>query len=589
MKPIASLLVFYTLIIPAWKNGPLDSLNTKSPSRIPFLNSTMVAEQYRLFTQIKDPRIRSCMALDFAKFNNPKAVEKLELMLEAEKNDLVKADILSALLALRNVAKCENRDLLAKLMKSDAPSVRTKAAVLYLAVSSDGDALLHMLGKENSLFVRSFLWKELSGVPDACSDSSLRKLLSSEFDENRAGSAAILATKSKAPDNDQDLLKATGDPSVAVRMALAEALAKKNLGYQLLERLSKDTSVSVRGMVARVCSTPNMLDILDKLAKDPDSETRRLAIVSLGNLKNAKATDTILKAFSDEYKPVRTAAEKAIAAISPDSEAKRKIGDILLSNAKSRYSAVTAIGLLGDKRFAEKIEKILSESSNDDLSRRCVEALRRLDYSGAWKTVAAKANCKSPETRKAVAAALGTFAEKKSFPVLVELSKDDNASVAKEALLWMGRIADPFFSPALLEAAERVEAKPDIRSYACCGLAKVGASDSKTLNWLRKLVLSKIIPTEKDKDFDVDYVRASALLACVEMSKAGKQKAKATAEDIFKSLGVGDGTFATTPIRADLGEFVRQIKAYHDEVELKPEPMPLIKPMLTVETAGKKR
>ncbi len=591
MKILASLTAFYTLIIPIWEKGPLSARNTPPPNNVTFINSTKLEEQFKFFGQIKDPRIRSQIAISLAQSNNPKAVEKLVLMLGTEKDELVKADILSALLALRKTAKCGHRSLMAKLMTSEAPSIRGKAAVLYLDASGDADVVLRMLGKEKSLFVRSLLWKELRAVPNACNDSELRKLLGSEFDENRAGVTAILAGKSKNPDSDQALQKVIGDPSVIVRMALAKALIDNARGAQLLARLSKDTSTSVRGMVATAHSPPKILNTLVNLASDPDSETRRLAILSLGYFKSATAVGAVIKAFSDKDERVRTAAENAIAAIFPDDETKKKIGGELLDNLKSRHSAVTAIGLLNAKEFAEKVEKLLASTTDEDLSRRCVETLGKLGYTKAWRTVAAKANSKSPGVRRAVATALGVFAKKPSFAVLVKLSEDQTTEVAKEALLWMGRIGDTFFAPALLKAAKRITGSPDIRSYACWGLSKVNSTDPRVTQWLRKIVLTKIIRIRGGQMiFDIDYSRASALLACVDMGKAGNANAAATARDILKVVNnTSDETFSTVEISKYLADLFRQIDAYAKGEKATPRPIPTLEPELTVKNIHEKR
>jgi HEAT repeat protein len=598
MKLIASLLVFYPLIIPLWEKGPLDMEDVTLPDRVSFLNDAGVASQVRLYPQFDTPEVRSAIASDFAKFHNPKAVAKLVVLLASEKNPMVQADILNSLLLSRNVAACGRKDLLWKFAASDNPSVRGKAIVLYLDNGGALDTVLERLVAERSIYVRNVVWDAVSSSKiTKPGDAVLRKLLASEYPENRAGAVAFLGGISGEPDGDSDLAKVVADTSAFARAALAKTLAsRKSGGVGLLKRLASDDSAIVRGFVATSSSNPEMLGALVGLAGDHDPETRRLAVISLGSFKSTDAIDTVLKAFSDKELSVRTAAESAIAEIAPGDGILERVGGALLDASASRSSAVSALGLLGAEKYAERIKRVLDASNDDDLSLRCVVALGRLNYKPAWKAVAAKAGCQSPKVRREVAWTLGVLAEKGAFGALSRLSRDDDLDVTKEALRSMGEIGDPVFTPDLMAAAKRVDKTPcDIRSSACWGLARSGSPKPDVLNWLRALALKKIIPSNAGKDYDADHVRASAILALVELGKRNA-KAKSVAADVLKRFATeGDGdalaTLDTTLFGDALKDFARQIKAYMDgnAGDMKPTPMPLTSPILTVEPIKRKK
>ena len=334
-----------------------------------------------------------------------------------------------------------------------------------------------------------------------------------------------------------------------------------------------------------------MLDVLVELTKDSDSEVRRLAVLSLGAFKERSAIDAVLKAFSDEALPVRSAAERAIAAISPGKEVLDGIGGALLDSPSSRASAVTALGLLNAVGYSEKITGIL-RSSDGDLAKRCVVALGRLKYGQAWREVAAKAGSEDQVMRLEVAKTLGVLGVGESFSVLSKLANDGDWDVMKEALLSMGRIGDSAFVPDLLAAAKRVDKTPcEVRSYACWGLARTVSSFKPGIGrWLSALALKKVVPTDAGKDYDADCVRSSAVLALIEMGKKSK-KAKAEAESILKEFGGSEDGFASTYVGVALSDYVRQIKAYLEGKAdgLEPTPVPTTAPMLTVAPIKKRK
>ena len=584
MKLIASLLLFYPLIVPIWENGPLNSDNTKNPQSRTFLTKAEVETQIELFNEIHDAATRSRMVFEIIRSNNPVAVPELLRLLRKEKNTLVKTDLLKALFNMRDIKACGVSPILKKFLKDESPSRRAYAAALMIANSYDLDAVLGMLMSENSKFVLNLTIKEFMRKPNECSRQRLLEALKSDNAILAAGAAALLGARSENPDNTTLLAKYAVDDRVSVRSALAASLAnRKSGGLALLTTLSKDANSSVRSFVAASRPNKTRLPLYLELANDPDWEVRRVAVKSLGLINDPKSITALLNAISDEAAPVRKAAEQSLIALKPSTEIMQKMVDDHLKSTQSLPSAITVLGELKFAPSTRAITKILKKSNDDDVTWRSVKALGLLKYDKAWKVVDKRAASANPAIRAAVAESLGVFAQNGSYDTILKLSDDKDSKVASEAIKAMGVTKSSSFKTRLLRALKQVQSAATIRSNACWSEARTGEPSSSAQAQLQRLALEQVIPAMGMMEYDSDYVRISATLALVDLGKDFPGAAKSAKAILKKLKEKASGDFAIQVAGETLKEFARQTELYmNGKKNISKTQFPISKPALTV-------
>ncbi|MCK5843511.1 MAG: HEAT repeat domain-containing protein [Victivallales bacterium] len=583
MKLIASLMLFYPLIVPIWENAPLDGDNTKNPESRTFLTKPEVETQIELFNGIPDAATRSRMVFEIIRSNNPAAVPELLRLLRKEKNPLVKTDLLKALFNMRDIKACGISPILKKLLKDVLPSRRAYAAALMVANSYDLDAVLDALMSENSKFVLSLTLRELMRKPNECSRQRLLEALKSDNAILAAGAAALLAARSDNPDDTTLLAKYAVDDRVSVRSALAASLAnRKSGGLALLTTLSKDANSSVRSFVAASQPNKTRLPLYLELAKDVDWDVRRLAVNSLGMINDPKSITSLLQAISDKAPPVRKAAENSLIALKPSTEIMQKMVDEHLKSAQSLPSAITVLGELKFAPSTRAITKILKKSNDDDVAWRSIKALGLLKYDTAWKVVDKRASSANPAIRTAVAESLGIFAQNGSYDTILKLSDDKNAKVASEAIKAMGVTKSSSFKSRILRALKQVQSASTIRSNACWSEARTGEPSSAAKAQLKRLALEQVIPAMGMKEYDSDYVRISATLALVDLGKSFPSAAESAKNVLTKLQEDTTGDFEAQIAGDTLKEFARQAELYMNGKNNIPKTQfPTSKPMLT--------
>lgn len=591
MSLIQSILIFYPLIIPVWELGPIDNVNIKRAESLPFENDSQVAFQISSFKKIIDPRIRSKIAIELISSNNPNAVDGLtEIYLNDSKNTVVQADIIKSLYELKHIKKCSNNSMLKMCMTNNNESIRAYGAGLYLANSKDSSAILNLLKNEKSIFVKNLLWGDLQKSPQLCTPESLEALLTSKDDTNRAGAANISAMIVNKPDLHKELNKCTDDKSIIIRASLASGLAsRKSGGSQLLSKLATDKAVQVRTIVASANPSKNREDFQIALTEDKDPEVRRLAVHSLRNYKNAKSYDAILNKLNDPFKCVRTAVADSLIYLKPPTEVLDRIGKEFLTQKPALYPSIRVLGTLNEQRFNKEIESILKDSDDSDLTRRAINALGSNKYKDAANSIAKNADSKDADVRQAVAYALGQFALKEYFPVLVKLSNDNKSIVAFEAIKFMGLIKDSFFITQIMNILKNVTIPSIERSCAAWSLAQVNKPTKAQIKLLNRNIMEKIIPIPMSPpNYDSYFARISYCLTLIKFAKTDK-KTKVIIADILEQLKkTRDQQGMTFISDTTLQEYARQADLYLEGKNIAKTPLPTFSPHKTVNKYTKK-
>ena len=584
MTLIQSLLIFYPLIVPVWEAGPFDNHNIDRAESLDFLTTPEIQFQMESLKVLKDPRLRSRIAIDLIDSNNPEAIKGLTFFYELEKIDSVKADILTVLYKMKHIEKCANSSMLKACLKNDNVIIRSYGTALYLDKTKDASPVLNLLKNEKALFVKNLLWNDLKTYYKESPEDLLKELLNSTDPLTRAGAARQLAMKVDNPDADSSLKKAVSDKSSIVRAYLAEGLAQRvSGGAELLATLAKDVAVPVRAFAASAKPAPARVNMHIALSADPDSEVRRLAVVAFRYYKEPAAIDALLKAMNDSFKPTRTAAEDSLIYMKATPAILERVGKEYLEQKPAVYSAVRVLGTLNDQRFNAKIEEILNSATDTDLMRRAINALCALDYKKASGSVDKKATCQEPLVREAVGNALGVLNIKDTFDTLVKLSDDKDRKVTLAAIKGMGVTKDPYFINCLMGVAKDVKRASTRRAFSYWSMARINQPSSGMVSLLKRNILKKIIPIPMSPpDYDTDFARISAVMALIEFSKKDSAAKKAALVTIA-TLKTPSSQQGTEFISGEtLQEYARQAELYMQGKTIEKVPLPTSSPVLTV-------
>lgn len=590
MKLLLLAAVLYPLLHAVWEKEPFTSENIRTPDAQCYLDNSKIREQQVFFRQLKDPRLKASTIKIISDSNNPFAIKVLENILREEKNEELATEILAALYKLREYGKLYNPSGLKKYFGHKNPRLRAYAVSVYLDDSEDADAGISEFENEKSPSAEAIILEELDDHFDKLKTKNLKDMLESENEMKKACAAYLLALSSKNPDAVPELMNIASNGTVLSKIFLIRGLDKKERGVKLImERLSGDKSPIIRKSVASVPFFPQMENIYIKLSSDSDWKVRQAASESLGSAKgSSSAVEALLKRLGDSYKPVRDSAEKSLVKLNPGEEFMPSLG-ALLKDSSARASAIYVLGELGAKKYAPEIQKILENTGNTDLKIRAVDALGKLEYKDAWKSICANSSSSNAELRKAVARAIGKIRVRQAYKSLDKLAKDKNREVVLEAVKAMGISGDKSYNPILyklLKSNSSDGLSMDLRSTAAWALAKINSPDSKILKRLQDLCIKKVIVYEGEKNYDSDFVRAAALFALSDMSVKHDEATKvlkATLKEIKKPLW--DTNLATD----ELKEYSRQIILQKKKKKVVPSEVPRVEPILTVQKYVEKK
>jgi len=242
----------------------------------------------------------------------------------------------------------------------------------------------------------------------------------------------------------EPLIKSLYDPDPDVQIFAAVFL--KFLGASSailpLSQLVNDKSIEgrVRAVFLHVMARLNpeqIFEVLVKFLDDPDIEVKGSAVEELGESKNLKATQPLLKLLNDsnEAEEIRKEAIEALG----------KLGDKLAfesllkawkdeSEISVQLTAVEALGNLGDKRAVEPLIEALKEK-NSFVPEFAVIALDKLGDKRAVEPLIEVLLDQSRVTPKqAAAVALGKLASPEVIEALVKTLKAENWQLRKTVI-----------------------------------------------------------------------------------------------------------------------------------------------------------
>jgi HEAT repeat protein len=397
-----------------------------------------------------------------------------------------------------------------------------------------------MLESEKSEFAANIVWKKLLDKKTICGEDALSSAYKKIPEFQRPQLLRVLVEISKNPDKNPIVSEAVNTGTLEEKAAVIEALAsRKDLGDEILAKFAEDGDIRLRLAAAKSLPRDGRLAFLLKLSEDEDYEVRRLAAISLGAFGKSnkkEAVSGVMKRLGDPELLVRNEAEKILIG--------NQIGEEYLKEIQGKYlnsdsSMASSIVVLGDLKFtaaSQDIHKILIEKNNDEIKRRALMALGRLEYFPSAKDAAKSAGSANPEVRRAAAFALGNLKDKETFEAIAKLANDSEDEVSAEALSGIAKIADPFFLDTVAGCIKKVKARDIVRSSAARAAGKIKESSAEIKKSLKRICVDKTIPVMGMGDeFDSDYARASAAWALVDIALMEPAFAK-EAKDILTVL-----------------------------------------------------
>jgi len=360
-------------------------------------------------------------------------------------------------------------------------------------------------------------------------DERAENILSGNLGEKEASSKTpdeSIDGRQRPKEVSEDILQAIEAKDKAMRESLAKSL---NSEYQ------DDT------------------DILEEAlnAEEQNSTLYTSFVLSkFGSGETGNENEILLKALKSENGNVRVAAamalgeKKEIAAIDP------LIAILLRDYPLTKYSAVMALGEIGDERA---VDTLMTEMKNNEK-----------DY-----------------IRSSAAVALGKIGSEKAVPYLIERLRDTKATVRSNAALTLGRMGDESAVEPLIDVLESVKeaegrrkdtvnTNVDIRKSVVLALGGIGSNEATealigVLNDNEEMLEVRIaaasalgdigspeavnaLRTAFDNQKMDKGIRNGALLAL------GKTKSQETAEFFVEKLGDKDFGVSAREALIDMGE-----------------------------------
>ena len=594
--------VFFPLINSGWSDpGPLPEplLNPpSSPCRIP---DGRLQEQASLYRTMRDPEVRSRIALTFRQADNPAALPVLQDLLKKETDPRVQADLITSYRILAETQGDDVSELIAKFPRtfllSKSAVVRREAALILIQAGTGLSEIAVMLEKNESSFVTASVLERLAASSLRLPAKTVGALAASQDPQIRNSALKYLARTSANPDSEKLLAnawtKAQKEKDIPVLFALTDGLAANPVKKcpALLEKLvlfeHLPASARVAAASAMSPADPVRVDLLLLLLNDSSAAVRTAAARSLsGAAPSEKRTKALGKRLRDESLPVREAAAASLAA-----KTEPVLSEAVLAASDDRRSLgplLTVIRATGNREYAARVAEILKTARKDKDAALICQAVETLTVLRAESLVPLILDCaadKNESVRAEVAASLRVFPGSATTSVLKKLLQDPSDDVVIAALESVRILNDTSLVKDLVGSVGAFKRSAYLRAYACRALGKMTTLlDATDLRTIRKMVLFPcIVEPMSPPMYDDPLPRGLGLYLLLEGSRAGNplcQKAFDKAMDQLenptpreKEEGLCDGLMA---------EYVRQIAAFRDGKEVEPKALESVEPELAV-------
>jgi HEAT repeat protein len=231
-----------------------------------------------------------------------------------------------------------------------------------------------------------------------------------------------------------------------------------------------DDGVQEESMKALIKIGVPSIDALAKVLNDRNNQVRKHAVQALGEIKDARAVESLIQVLTDSDVDVLGDAVSALEKIGIAS-VKPLIRALKDKDSQIRKLAVEALGEIRDTRAVEPLIQVLSD--NDSIVRgEAADALSKISDIRAVEPLIQVLSDNDSNVRCKAALALGEIRDAKaSKPLIHALLHDKNSEVRKNAAMALGKIKDPKTSEPLIQAFTDTDSQ--VRKNAAISLEKI--------------------------------------------------------------------------------------------------------------------
>ncbi|MEQ8222341.1 MAG: HEAT repeat domain-containing protein [Candidatus Eremiobacterota bacterium] len=195
-----------------------------------------------------------------------------------------------------------------------------------------------------------------------------------------------------------------------------------------------------------------IFNILMGALQDEDQSVRKTAIVSLGELADARAVDSLVEAlFCEKEIPLKILIEEALGKIRDKRAVDPLVTVLQDEDPEVRRKAAETLGIIGDPRSTDALIKALYDVEAS-VRGNAIMALEKLRTPAVVPSLLALLKDESSSIRKTVVETLGNFGDKRAVDGLIEALKDEDSSVRASSAVAIGKLGDQRGLPYLKEA-----------------------------------------------------------------------------------------------------------------------------------------
>lgn len=195
-----------------------------------------------------------------------------------------------------------------------------------------------------------------------------------------------------------------------------------------------------------------IFNILMGALQDDDQSVRKTAIVSLGELADARAVDSLVEAlFCEKEIPLKILIEEALGKIRDKRAVEPLVTVLQDEDPEVRRKAAETLGIIGDPRSTDALIKALYDVEAS-VRGNAIMALEKLRTPAVVPSLLALLKDESSSIRKTVVETLGNFGDKRAVDGLIEALKDEDSSVRASSAVAIGKLGDQRGLPYLKEA-----------------------------------------------------------------------------------------------------------------------------------------
>lgn len=253
-------------------------------------------------------------------------------------------------------------------------------------------------------------------------------------------------------------------------------------GYGEIEQNSSPLTVNagVAPFIDVTREDSDLIILIEQLS-DPDPDARLRALQALGGRGDPLATEAILGALKDRKTAVRDAAFAALNELMESLKSKHDVETLgIILRYPENIIRQIAISALGDIPTAQSAEMLVGELADPDarIRDKTLEALKKIDQPAAEPLMK---SLKSDDISVRINSVmlLGDIGGKGAVEPLIETLKYhsddlvvDSIRLRIESASALGKIKDPFATPALIDALR--DTSPQVRERAAFALQAFG-------------------------------------------------------------------------------------------------------------------